>query len=74
MILPQIQGYVQAQGRVSLAQLEVHFQIEAEALRGMVDQLVRRGRLRRLSSTSTCHGCADCAPATLEFYERSAQG
>lgn len=69
MILTELQHYLKAQGRVSLAQIAIHFGIEADALRGMLQQLVQKDRVRKLPILERCHGCDTCSPEALEFYE-----
>lgn len=68
MILTDIQKYLQEQGRVSLAQMELKFRMDNHALRGMLDKLIRKGRVRKMP-VKKCSGCASCAPEAIEFYE-----
>lgn len=72
MILAEVQGYLREKGRVSVAQMELHFGVEPDALRGMLDRLVRKGRARKLPTPRLCGGCSICAPETIEFYEWTA--
>ena len=69
MILIEIQRYLSEQGRVSLAQMELHFRIDADALRGIIEQLVRKGRVRKLPIPEHCHGCTECSTECIQFYE-----
>ncbi|PPS45024.1 FeoC-like transcriptional regulator [Chroococcidiopsis sp. TS-821] len=69
MILREVQDYLSQQGKASLAQMELHFRIDADALRGMLQQLVRKGRVRKLPIPPCCQGCVSCRPEQLEFYE-----
>ena len=69
MILSQLQDYIAEQHKVSLAQIEVKFGIEAAALRGMLSQLIRKRRVQKLPSPQRCHGCDVCSQESLEFYE-----
>ena len=48
------------------------FGVEPDALRGMLNRLIRKGRVRRLPSPQLCGGCRICAPEALEFYEWAA--
>jgi hypothetical protein len=68
MILRELQGYLCAQRQTSLAELERQFQIDADALRGMLEQLMRRGRVRKLAGRQ-CGSCHSCAPTSLELYQ-----
>lgn len=53
--------------------MELHFHIDADALRGMLQQLVRKGRVRKLPILPCCQGCVSCRPEHLEFYESTHQ-
>lgn len=68
MILTDIQKYLQGQGRASLAQMELKFRMDDNALRGMLNKLIRKGRVRKMSGEKCC-GCSSCAPEAIEFYE-----
>ncbi|WP_373540908.1 FeoC-like transcriptional regulator [Chamaesiphon sp.] len=68
MILQQLQAYLRTIPSASLEELARHFKIDADALRGMLDPLIRKGRVRKLSGKK-CGGCQSCAPESLELYE-----
>ncbi|EKQ69992.1 FeoC like transcriptional regulator [Leptolyngbyaceae cyanobacterium JSC-12] len=73
MILQQLQNYLRTHPQTSLAELTHHFlthhfQSDADALRGMLVQLIRKGRVRKLAGKQ-CGGCHSCAPESLELYE-----
>jgi predicted ArsR family transcriptional regulator len=68
MILKDIQTYLAKYGKASLAELAIHFRADANALRPMLDRLIRKGRIRQRSEKK-CGGCQSCAPESLEFYE-----
>ncbi|NJL02660.1 MAG: hypothetical protein HC838_09370 [Spirulinaceae cyanobacterium RM2_2_10] len=44
------------------------FHTDASALRGMLERLIRKVRVRKLP-VKTCGGCHNCQPETLEIYE-----
>jgi len=70
MILAQIRDYLRERGLVSLGDLALHFDSDPEAMRGMLEQWIRRGRVRkRLASASCGSGCTQCDPKTVELYE-----
>jgi len=68
MILQQLQNYLRTHPQTSLEELTHHFQSDADALRGMLAQLIRKGRVRKLAGKQ-CGGCHSCAPESLELYE-----
>ncbi len=72
MILTDLQGYVCARERVSLAQLSARFDAQPDALRGMLDRLVAKGRVRRVAPAARCGGCRICPSEALELYEWAA--
>lgn len=69
MILKELQNLLLNYRCVSLAEMERHFQIEADALRGMLAKLIKKGRVKRLFPGEKCHSCTGCDRDALEFYE-----
>lgn len=69
MILKELQNFVLEYRRVSLAELELHFHIDADALRQMLKKLVQKGRVRQLPMPEKCDGCTFCNLHAIEFYE-----
>lgn len=69
MILKELQNFVLEYHRVSLAELELHFYMDGDALRQMLKKLVQKGRVRQLPIPEHCDGCTFCNPDTIEFYE-----
>lgn len=67
MIL-QLQRYLQTHSQTSLEELARHFQSDADAIRGMLAPLIRKGRVRQ-SLGKQCGKCHHCAPESLELYE-----
>ena len=69
MILSEIQNFIKQQGKTSIAELEMKFKIDSSALRGMLDKLIRKGRIKKMGEGQKCGGCKSCAPDAIEFYE-----
>jgi hypothetical protein len=69
MILKELQNFVLEYHRVSLAEMELHFHMDGDALRQMLKKLVQKGRVRQLPIPEHCEGCTFCNPDTIEFYE-----
>jgi len=70
MILSDIKEYFSNHGMASLADLSVHFSVEVEAMRGMLEQWVRKGKLRKLPRGASCSSCCEaCNSNNLEIYE-----
>ena len=68
MILSEIRDYLQSNGNVSLRDMACRFDIDPEALRGMLGQWVARGRVVRETPGAQCGGCCKCDPLALEVY------
>ena len=70
MILSDIKEYFSNHGMASLADLSVHFDSEPDAMRGMLDRWIRKGKLSKLPQAASCPSCCEaCNSRTLEIYE-----
>ena len=70
MILSELKSYLVLHGRAPIADMANRFGVEPEALRGMLDLWIRKGRVRRLATDAgTCAGCSKCDAYALEIYE-----
>lgn len=69
MILKELQEFVLDYHRVSLAEMELHFHMDGNALRQMLNKLIKKGRVLKVPTPDKCHGCTSCDPDTMEFYE-----
>ncbi len=68
MILTDIQGYLEKYGKISLAELALHFHMDADAMRPLLKRLIRKGRIR-LMKGEKCAKCCHCSSEMIEFYE-----
>lgn len=68
MVLSEVQRYVRDRKKVSMSELQLHFHIAPDALRDMLERLIRKGRVRR-EEGKLCGGCRSCQPEAIEFYE-----
>ncbi len=69
MILSDIRGYLQQRGQASLADLALHFDTDADAMRGMLQVWVRKGLVQKLAATASCgSSCTQCGAAAIEVY------
>lgn len=69
MILSEIQNLIKQQGKTSIAELEAKFKMDANAIRGILEKLIRKGRIQKMGEGKKCGGCQSCAPEAIEFYE-----
>jgi hypothetical protein len=69
MLLVDLRNYIATRGRVSMRDLSLHFQIEPEAVRGMLEHWIRKGKVSRDAACPPCgSGCCNCATDLTEFY------
>jgi len=70
MILARVESHLRERKRASLSDLAETLDSNPEALRGMLEMLARKGRIRRLPSGTTCGGgCNKCKPEAVELFE-----
>ncbi len=70
MILIELKHYLSEKKRVSLNELAYHFDTTPEAIRGMLEHWIRKGKIRRAEGACGKSGChCHLDPATLEIYE-----
>jgi hypothetical protein len=70
MILSDLRTYLKQQKKVALKDLVNHFNMDADALRGMLDKWMAKGKVRKISPNVSCGtSCCQCDPALIEFYE-----
>jgi predicted transcriptional regulator len=67
MMLQQLQNYFRTRPPTSLEEIANHFQCDPDALRGMLGQLIRKGRVQKLDG-KRCGVCHSCKPESLELY------
>ena len=69
MILSKIKRYLTERGQATLADIALHCDAEPDAVRGMLEQWIRKGKVeKRLASGSCGSNCSTCDPATMEIY------
>jgi len=69
MILSEIRNFMQQREQFSLADIALHFDIEPDAARGMLETWIKKGKVRRRSATSSCGtSCSQCDAAATEIY------
>jgi putative ferrous iron transport protein C len=71
MILSNIKLYLQKHRQATLSDLAHHFDIDPEAMRGMLEQWVQKGKVSRSRFESGCKsGCSSCAcRADMDVYQ-----
>jgi hypothetical protein len=69
VILTDIRRYLEQRGQASLGDIARHLEADPEAVRGMLEHWMRRGRVRRHLAGTACGGCSQCEGDKLEIYE-----
>lgn len=67
-MLTKLKGYLITHRAASLSELARHVGADPDAVRGMLDHWVRKGKANRTAG-ARCSGCDSCAGSDLEFYE-----
>jgi len=69
MILSQVRDYLKQRGQCTLSDIALHFDTDADAVRGMLDVWIRKGKVKKTSATESCGtSCQSCDPAATEVY------
>lgn len=70
MILSDIKRYLMERQCATLSDIALHFDSEPDAVRGMLEHWVRKGKVRKSLVTASCgSSCDKCDTATTELYE-----
>ena len=70
-MLSEIKRYLIKHKRVTLGDLAIHFDTDPEAMKGMLGQWIRKGKVLKSDVQSDCgKSCGRCCEgAALEIYE-----
>ncbi|MCU7905176.1 MAG: FeoC-like transcriptional regulator [Candidatus Thiodiazotropha sp. (ex Epidulcina cf. delphinae)] len=69
MILSDIREFLLKRGQATLAEIALHVDAEPDAVRGMLQQWVRKGRIEQRKVEAACgSSCNRCDPAVTELY------
>jgi alpha-tubulin suppressor-like RCC1 family protein len=69
MILSQVRDYLKQRGQCTLSDIALHFDSDADAVRGMLDVWIKKGKVEKRSATGSCGtSCQSCDPASTEVY------
>ena len=60
MILQEVKAYIRERRQVSLRDISLHFDTDPDTLKGMLDFLERKGRIRALRNDAACAGACHC--------------
>jgi len=69
MILSDIRDYLKQRGQCTLSDIALHFDTDADAVRGMLTVWINKGKVEKRSATTSCGtSCQSCDPASTELY------
>ena len=68
MILKDISHYIKERGQAPLRDIALHFRIDEEVARDMVQTLITKGRVEIMPAGTSCNGCQQCPPETVEIF------
>jgi len=69
MILSDIKRYLAERGQATLADIALHCDAEPDAVRGMLEQWIRKGKVEKRMAGGSCgSNCSSCDPASVELY------
>jgi len=69
MILSDIGHYVQEHRQVTLSQISLHFNAQPDAVRGMLETWIKKGKISRQMATASCgETCQQCDAVHTEIY------
>ena len=72
MILSDLRSYLKERKSVTLRDLMLHFDTDADALRGMLQVLITKNYVKKTSATEACGtSCCKCDSTLTEIYEWS---
>lgn len=67
----EIKNYLKERRRAPIDDIAMHFDMDADAARGMLELWIRKGKVRKLDSagcdTSCCGGCESHVNETYEW-------
>jgi len=69
MNLTKLKSYLILNKRAALIDLAHHLDVTPDAVKGMLEHWIRKGKVRHLEGSACNKGCCQCDPAGLEIYE-----
>jgi hypothetical protein len=69
MILADLKRYLMQHQQATLADIALHLDADADAVRGMLAHWIQKGKVEKCLIHSACGvSCHQCDPATVEIY------
>ena len=68
-MLTALRDYLAGRGQASLAEIALHFDLDPELARQILEVWMRKGKVERRQATAACGTqCSQCDPAAVELY------
>lgn len=69
MILADIKQFLQQRQEASLEEIALHCDAETEAVKGMLEVLITKGKIGKQLATPSCgSSCSQCPSSRVEIY------
>jgi len=68
-MLTDLKKYLIEKKRAPLMDMAHHLNVSPDAVKGMLEHWIAKGKVRRLEGSSCNKGCCQCDPSALEIYE-----
>jgi ATP:corrinoid adenosyltransferase len=71
MILSEMRDYLHNQKRASIKDIALHFEMDADATRGLLAVWIKKGKIKNTTAGGAACGtsCCQCDPLVTEIYE-----
>jgi putative ferrous iron transport protein C len=71
MILSEMRDYLHNQKRASIKDIALHFEMDADATRGLLAVWIKKGKIKNSTAGGAACGtsCCQCDPLVTEIYE-----
>ncbi|MDJ0881384.1 MAG: FeoC-like transcriptional regulator [Gammaproteobacteria bacterium] len=73
MILKELKQYVRAHRQVSLTDIANHFDTEPDAVRGMLDFWIKKGKIQQYTNRRCNTSCQCADQSNKEIYQWNAE-
>lgn len=69
-MLTDLKTYLMTNHRASINELALRFEMAPDAVRGMLDHWIRKGKVARVAADAAkCGGCCACDTKDAEYYQ-----
>lgn len=74
MILSDVKNYVKTRQQASLSDISLHFDVDTEVARGLLEFWINKGRIKKYGNELVCGSACSCSQKdSSELYEWNPQ-